>query len=598
MKDIFQKKEVKRLLGIGTGAFLMAFLLTEWVGQLLGWDTKHYFLKGLVFFSMSFTVLGPLWHFYFSKRFASMEQNVISEIMEKESAFNQLKAAEDQLYHSIEKYQNLISNMSDIFWVSDLDGHILFINDICETILGYKKEDMLGTQLFRFMCPLHVYGVGNCVNIVAEMNHRDFQNEELWMLYVDGHTRKVLEVNTKRVFFEGSIVEIQGVGRDITERIRLERKIKKSNKQLVILNDISSLISRDLLKVDQSVLFENIAKKIVQELNIPLLNIRLMDDEGKFGTVTSAGSIKDSLSCGRLELGSQIMMTIQSERQPMVVEGLCQEVFQTKRGDSPMLHKKIKTILVPMVSNDLLIGLLSFCVPEDFDMELMTLLNSLSNNIALAVEKLGLYQDIKQFYLKVIKTLIAAMEAKDIYTQGHSVRVAHYSVEIAKRMQLSEKELEELEMAGLLHDIGKIGINDAILTKAGKLEKEEYELIKRHPLIGKRILEPIGFSTTIIEAVLLHHKRYDLKGYPEEIVSNEQSIFSRIIGAADAYDAMTSNRSYKNAMTKEMVIAELTKYSGSQFCPDVVNHLVQLIKEDKLELDTAMIELQHIESVI
>jgi len=190
------------------------------------------------------------------------------------------------------------------------------------------------------------------------------------------------------------------------------------------------------------------------------------------------------------------------------------------------------------------------------------------------------------------------MEAKDIYTQGHSVRVAHYSVEIAKLMQLSDKEMEELEMAGLLHDIGKIGISDAILTKAGKLESSEFEMIKRHPLIGKRILEPIGFSATIIEAVLLHHKRFDLKGYPEDIELDQQSIYSRIIGAADAYDAMTSNRSYKDAMTNEMVIQELTKYSGSQFCPVVVNYLVQLIQENKLELDAAMIELQHIESVI
>lgn len=579
---MFRRRELVKGFIIVTLGFTLLFIVIHWALSFFNFEMGMG-QKIIVFAVISAVVNLLSWFVYFNKRINLLVQQNLQDSMERESAYNQLKATEDQLYHSIEKYQNLISNMRDIFWVSDIHGNILFINTICEAILGYSKETMLGKPMFTFMCPLHVYGKGNCVNIVGEMLTRDFEKEELWMLHVDGHTRKVLEVNTKRVFFDGQVVEVQGVGRDVTERIRLERKIKKNNRQLYILNEISSLLSLDLLKVDHKTLFDRLSKKIVQELAIPLLNIRLINESGTVISVASAGVLKDKLICGDLSFESGLLHTMSHTRSPIVTDGFCKDAFIETQQELLLTERKYKTILIPMHSNDLTIGLITYCVSVDFDLELMPLLNSLTNNVALAVEKLGLYSDIKQFYIKVIKTLIVAMEAKDIYTQGHSVRVAQYAIEIATGLGVNLADFEELEMAGLLHDIGKIGISDAILTKSGKLNQDEYDIIKQHPQIGQRILEPMGFSERILNAVLFHHRCFDLSGYPKDVSLGELTLFTRIIGAADAYDAMTSNRSYKRAMSDEMVIEEFKKYAGTQFCPDVSQVIIQLILQGKLK---------------
>ena len=215
----------------------------------------------------------------------------------------------------------------------------------------------------------------------------------------------------------------------------------------------------------------------------------------------------------------------------------------------------------------------------EFSNEYTSLFASLSNNLAFAIEKSRLYQNLKNYYMNIIMTLVAAMEAKDTYTQGHSLRVSEYAVKIAKALNLSKIDIEEIEIAGILHDIGKIGISDYILGKPGCLTKEEFDIIKTHPTIGMKILDNIGVSSSMRDAILYHHLRYDLKGYPENTEIKELPLFARIIGVADALDAMTSNRSYKKAMNCSDVKAEFSKHSGHQFCPNVVEILFKILDE-------------------
>lgn len=498
--------------------------------------------------------------------------------MEIESAYQQLKATEDQLYHSLEKYELLIESMSDIFWITDTDGSILFINDVAQSILGYSKSEIIGRKLFEFMCPLHEYQVGSCVNVVAQMKIRDFKKEEMWMLHSDGHTRLVLEVNSKRIHFEDNMVEIQGLARDITERIRLERKIKNRTKQLELINDISASIAFDLLKAEPIEMFDNIGKKLTQALNIPLFTVRLLSPEGIFEQVIESGPLKDQVRCRSLSAENHKMQQFFQEKKVRTVQGLCHQIFDYQ-DDLKIQEETYKTLMIPMMSNQLPIGLLTVGLPIEDDKDLDSLLMAVANQLSLAVEKSNLYRDIRNFYLKIIKSLIAAMEAKDVYTQGHSVRVSQYAMAIGEAMGLGAQRLEELEIACLLHDIGKIGINDAILTKAGVLDAQEYAKIKEHPQIGARILAPIGFSQEILDAVLFHHKRYDLTGYPETLSFSNESIFVSIIAVADTLDAMTSNRSYKKKISKEAVLQEFNKYSGTQFCPEVVAILLAIITE-------------------
>lgn len=182
--------------------------------------------------------------------------------------------------------------------------------------------------------------------------------------------------------------------------------------------------------------------------------------------------------------------------------------------------------------------------------------------------------------LQVVKTLASAIDAKDRYTNGHSSRVAKYSKEIARRAGKPVEFQDEIYFIALLHDIGKIGIPDYILNKNSKLSDEEYETIKQHPSIGVEILKNITEMPKIEIGAHYHHERFDGKGYPEGLAGYGIPEIGRIIAVADAYDAMTSRRSYRSALPQETVRSEIVRGRGLQFDPDFADIMLQMIDED------------------
>ena len=199
----------------------------------------------------------------------------------------------------------------------------------------------------------------------------------------------------------------------------------------------------------------------------------------------------------------------------------------------------------------------------------------------------SLYMDMKKMYFDTIQTLSKALDAKDEYTNGHSQRVAQYSVQIAERMGLSPKQLETTKTAALLHDIGKIGIKDEVLNKNGKLDFKEYYEIQQHPEIGANIIKDVASLRKVSEIIRHHHERYDGNGYPDSVLGTSIPIESSIIAVADAYDAMTSDRSYRKAMSHGAAMEIIRSGAGSQFHPDVVKHFVTLENEIITEVEHA-----------
>lgn len=187
----------------------------------------------------------------------------------------------------------------------------------------------------------------------------------------------------------------------------------------------------------------------------------------------------------------------------------------------------------------------------------------------------------EQLFLHVVASLAEAIDAKDTYTNGHSGRVALYSKEIAKRYGYDEKSQDEIYMMGLLHDVGKIGVPDEVINKPGRLTDEEFECIKKHPSIGGRILENIKEMPSLANGAKFHHERYDGRGYPEGLKGEVIPEQARIISVADAYDAMTSNRSYREALSQETVKEQIIKGKGTQFDPVFADIMVSMIEEDK-----------------
>ena len=189
-------------------------------------------------------------------------------------------------------------------------------------------------------------------------------------------------------------------------------------------------------------------------------------------------------------------------------------------------------------------------------------------------------EQIAQLSIHAVEAIAEAIDAKDSYTKGHSDRVANYAREIGRRYGYSEKQQDELYMMGLLHDVGKIGIPDAVINKPGKLTDEEFSLIKRHPDIGWHILCKTKELARLAMGARWHHERFDGSGYPDRISKNDIPEEARIIAVADAYDAMTSRRSYRDALPQAVVKQEIEKGKGTQFDPAFADVMLQMIDED------------------
>lgn len=189
-------------------------------------------------------------------------------------------------------------------------------------------------------------------------------------------------------------------------------------------------------------------------------------------------------------------------------------------------------------------------------------------------------EELEAAYLDTIGVLRQTVEAKDTYTRGHSDRVSAYSVLIGEKLGLEEKDLHTLKIGGLFHDIGKIGIPDSILLKESKLSDEEYSQIKNHPSIGAHILGGVPMFKEIIPIVLHHHERFDGRGYPSQLKGEDIPYFARIAAVADTFDAMTSKRSYRDAMPLEKVISEIERCTGTQFDPKIAPVFLDILKND------------------
>ena len=230
------------------------------------------------------------------------------------------------------------------------------------------------------------------------------------------------------------------------------------------------------------------------------------------------------------------------------------------------------------------LGAMDF-IKKPFVPEVLTLrvrhiidLDHLQRNLAEEVEKKT--KENERLFFHVVSSLTSAIDAKDTYTNGHSSRVAKYSREIAKRAGYEGKKLEDIYVMGLLHDVGKIGIPDAVINKPAKLTDEEYDIIRNHPVLGAKILGSIKEMPTLANGARWHHERYDGKGYPDGLSGTDIPEEARIIAVADSYDAMTSYRSYRKPMDQEVVREELDKGMGTQFDAKFAKIMLAMMDED------------------
>ncbi|MCM8797355.1 MAG: HD domain-containing protein, partial [Candidatus Omnitrophica bacterium] len=299
---------------------------------------------------------------------------------------------------------------------------------------------------------------------------------------------------------------------------------------------------------------------------------------------------KDMLNNGALTV-EQIRKTLKSKKvsseDKRVLKGILyqMDIFET-------------VACIPSYFRNELMGLLLLGSKKNnrkFAKEELDFFTALASDVAMALRNAQLFQDLeselqrnKHLFLHTTMALAAAIEANDPYTHGHTARVTDLSMEIAKQMakdnkiELKENFLEQLQIAALLHDIGKIGIPEAILNKQDYLNDEERKRMCEHPLIGVNILSPIKELEDAILGVKYHHEKYDGSGYPEGLRAEQIPLIAAIISIADTFDAMTTDRPYRKAMTKAMAVSEIRKMSGTQFDPKLVKAFTELYEEERL----------------
>ena len=279
-------------------------------------------------------------------------------------------------------------------------------------------------------------------------------------------------------------------------------------------------------------------------------------------------------------------------------EDKIQEFFITAKETATLAMNKSITInmkknkdmilALPIQTGKKNIGVLEFINKKDGgkftkeDEKLMMYLIEIQ--IAPNIEKSKLYERLRMTFVDSIEAMVSAIDAKDEYTQGHCRRVSQNAVKLGKDIGLEEESLEQLEYTGILHDIGKIGIKDTILNKTGPLNEDEYDIMKTHPIVGANIVSQITtLNQSVSDGVRYHHERYDGTGYCEHLKGDEIPLFARIIAIADTYDAMTTDRVYRDGFSKQAALEEIRKGAGKQFDPYLVTMFIRaMMKEESV----------------
>lgn len=321
---------------------------------------------------------------------------------------------------------------------------------------------------------------------------------------------------------------------------------------------------------------------VTKALHVDYGSLMLLDKKSKELTIKAAyGLPKAIIEKTKLKIGKGIAGIVAKSGKPLLLsKGTSEEKYKH------LLTKEhiISAISVPLKVRKEILGVVNVgrgITKAPFTQEDVHFLTTLAAQAAVSIENAALFEDIHRMYLSTVRALAEAIDAKDHYTRGHSAQVAKYAVAIAKELGLPKLETDGIETAAYLHDIGKIGISDEILLKPGKLNSKEMDVIKTHPEISAKILQPIKFPWEIVPIVYHHHERYSGGGYPDQISQNDIHIGARILLVADAYEAMTSERPYRSALPQKSAIDELKKGSGTQFDPKVVEAFLNVLTREK-----------------
>lgn len=386
-----------------------------------------------------------------------------------------------------------------------------------------------------------------------------------------------------------SVERLKAIIRRGLERQQLYRE-NVHLKEMVSLYQISQAMGST---VELDSLLNLILDTAVREFGANLGSILLWDEKAKsLKPKASFGTTKGEPDHRSLSGDDPIIESIIKNAQPQILD---ESNIRQMLSDETKKRDIKSAISHPLLAKGKVIGVLNLIRSQranPFTKGQLQSLSIIASEAASAIENSKLYENLKESYLETLTALANAVEARDTYTRGHTERVWYIAEFLAGQMGWEEEKMWEVKMGGILHDIGKIGVPDAILNKPGKLTLEEFEIMKLHPQQGVKILEGISFLAPALPYVLYHHERYDGQGYPEGLAKEDIPVQGRLMAVVDTFDAISSDRPYRKSKGFEKALEEIKENVGTQFDLSIVEVLLDawnkgLIDKGKLEVQTS-----------
>ena len=408
------------------------------------------------------------------------------------------------------------------------------------------------------------------------------------------------EIHSMNMTLEDRLKEIEYLNINLEERIE---EIEEANYKIA---DLASELEEKNIGLTQAVdrlqalykmglavnatmdlgkLLDLLTQKSVETMRAQIGYILMLNDKTGSLTIGGAAGVSEDFDL-ELEIPLKpggVSYWVMNNNQPKLVQDIDKEREFSKMSRLGFIRESV--ICAPLTDHDKVIGTITIANPVDgtaFDTSDLELLSTIAAQASIAIRNARLYEAQETTYLNTVQALVSAIEASDAYTRGHSERVTRYSVALAKRLGMEGDPLKQLEQAAILHDIGKIGIDVALLHKKEKLTTADIDVLKLHPSIGVRILEPIHFLGTVRNIIEQHHERYDGNGYPNGLSGDAWRLEGRILAVCDTYDAMTSDRPYRKALSHEIATQEIQDHAGTQFDPEVAAAFIEMCKEGRL----------------
>lgn len=497
-------------------------------------------------------------------------QQLLDKNIELENLFKNQKLLDKRIRKSQKDYQSILNNINGMVWVLNSKGEIVFVNDLLNEALAYQEDELIG-ETIDYIVQNNYHNVLSFFNMLSS---RDFSKIELNLKDANNNLVQV-EASIARIFDQDELIYVYGICRDISAHKTLHYNFNVKIQEQNLIMELTETASMNMS-------LNQVTRSVFSKLNVifgwSAATIRFLNENNQFELISSTTQgqefvVNTALNYEHSCLGytldkNQIQYVYEIDQLPVV-----EPIY------SSMLESDYAIVFIPVGTKEIGRGVITIAVEKSTLMEKEETLKAFTNTIIIVVERALIYEKLKKDYIRMIKVLAEAGDDKDSSSIGHSNRIADICKKIGEHMYLDDDEIVDLEVSGLLHDIGKIGISDQYLSADAKKTEKGQEMLEAHPVIGRKMLEDIGLSDNILDGILMHHVNFDLTGYPKVSNIDVIPLFARIIRVADQFDNLKQSNMF---VTSKDIWFEMAMHSGSLYCPQVMKVLKEVIDKKLL----------------